>query len=120
MQLLTLGYGRPIRESPLDLACIFVLSSHGHHLCGTLKVPTNAARLTRERVTQPYSLPHHAPAAAHVQGRRARQTTWRLSPPAAPGPGAEREHCRASGRLNCRGPAVGGPNGARFGGLWRA
>jgi hypothetical protein len=90
------------------------------HLCPQLARPSplrhiegahERGRLTRERVTQPYSLPHHAPAAAHVQGRRARQTTWRLSPPAVPGPGAERERCRASGRLNCRGPAVGGPNG---------
>jgi len=51
--LLKLGQGRAVSKGLLDLACIFVLGSHGHHLRG-MNTSTNAAHLTRERVAEPY------------------------------------------------------------------
>jgi hypothetical protein len=44
--LLKLGQGRAAGESSLVLACIFVLRSHGHHLCG-MERAHEGARLTR-------------------------------------------------------------------------
>ena len=58
--LLKLGQGRAVSKGLLDLACILVLGSHGHHLRGIERAP-NAARLTRGRVAEPCGPTHHAP-----------------------------------------------------------
>jgi hypothetical protein len=66
-----LGQGRTIDKSPLVLACIFVLRSHGHHLRGS-DYARDRARLT---ASAPHSLAVYRsmhPAAAHGQGQRAR------------------------------------------------
>jgi hypothetical protein len=47
--LLKLGQGRAVSKGLLNLACVFVLGSHGHHLRAS-NVSTNAARLICGRV----------------------------------------------------------------------
>jgi hypothetical protein len=80
--VLKLGQGRAAGESPLVLACIFVLGSHDHHLRGNA-CPANAARpdpLARRRVLLVAA--SCAPVAADGQGQRARKhRAWLSSAP---------------------------------------
>jgi hypothetical protein len=51
--LVKLGQGRAVGKSPLVLACIFVLRSHGHHLRGIERARDRGPR-TRGRAAKPY------------------------------------------------------------------
>jgi hypothetical protein len=61
--------GRAVSKDLLNLACVFVLGSHGHHLRGMKRV-RDAARLTRGRAAELYWSPHHAPGSGGWQGRK--------------------------------------------------
>ena len=59
--LLKLGQGRAVSEGLLNLACVYIFGSHGHHL---------------RRVIL---LPHHAPGGAAWPGRNGPYVTGLLS-----------------------------------------
>ena len=79
--LLKLGQGRATGKSPLVLACIFVLRSHGHHLRGIERGPPDP-QARRRALLVAASCP---PVAAPGQGRKSRLRIWRSSPPATLG-----------------------------------
>ena len=87
--LLELGQGRAGGESPLVLACIFVLRSHGHHLRGMERARERGPP-DRERVAEPYWLPHHVPRRGAWAGPNGPGKDLMLVVPTVPGPRAER------------------------------
>jgi hypothetical protein len=54
--LVKLGQGRAVGKSPLVLACIFVLRSHGHHLRGIERARDRGPRTRRGRWRLPQGI----------------------------------------------------------------
>jgi len=93
--LLKLGQGRTVSKGLLDLACISILGSHGHHL-RDIEHARDAARLARERAAEPPVATSCTPRRRIARDGRPQIQTRRSSLPQYRGLGPDRApHRRA-------------------------